>query len=236
MPKFAQSVGVVSKKVIPSSSVSEAASESGGLFHHRVWSLDDGVMSTLRTLPSDTYKIADDKLDATILVTEGVDWNKQTQQGPSSFLCRVLGKVHAHIDYIQNPKSVCRPLNWQPLSAKSTRSFAWKIYISAACRDKRKTLTRELEWLTGFSPYPVYARYKFEIIGTSGDDASQLLDRIKAANTLAGTRGFRWLVTRDEIETATFAVAAVLAIAPNAVKLVVSATNFIVSLGAAHQD
>ena len=77
---------------------------------------------------------------------------------------------------------------------------------------------------------PKSMRYKFE---AATDDTACFLNRLKACNSLAGTRNFRWLVTKPELMSAIAAVAAVLAIPPSSVKMVQTVSKFIEGLGVA---
>ena len=77
-------------------------------------------------------------------------------------------------------------------------------------------------------PVPPHLRYKFEVID---GDATSMVNRLKDSSSLAATRAYRWLVTKDERDASAFAVASALAITPNKVKTVMTVSNFIGQLG-----
>ena len=143
----------------------------------------------------------------------------------------------AHVDFIFDIASPLKPIHWKPLGRGSKdgrtsndRSSSFKVFISAACRDKHKTLTGEIEWLAQLRPFPVTGRHKFELI----DDSASLLHRLGACDTLQGTRCFKWFVVKGlEHGSATTAVASVLSVAPDTVKHVIRLSDFVSQLGSA---
>ena len=207
----------------------EARAALAKFFKHSLWSVNEELNPKLRALPDGVlamYRMATNKMDATMLVIEG-DWNKQSVSGPTSLVGRCLGMSVAHIDFIKDPKSPDKPLHFQPLDKKGSCS-TYKLFTSPACQDKHKTLFKEIVWLSELQPKPVYLRHKFEMVG--GDDASALLNRLKSCPTLAGTRNYRWLITKEEHKTATLAVVSALSIAPKSVKIVMTLSSFLSTL------
>ena len=102
------------------------------LFRHRVWSVDPVLNAKLPLMLGDTYVMAPDQLDATMIVTNG-EWSNQMKYGACSFISRVCGKTLAHMDCIVDPSSPKRPVQWKPLGA-SGRCTTLKLSFSDACK------------------------------------------------------------------------------------------------------
>ena len=199
-------------------------------FKHKVWALNDVTSQALATVAlGDTWLRGTDKTDATMFVVEG-QWKKVVDGSPTSFLCRTLGRAIAHIDFIRDSSSDMKPVHFLPLS-NGCRVSTFRVFISDACRDKHKTFESELRWLADLPKVKPHipSRYKFEII--SGDDAGALLNQLKGCTTTNQVNSYRWLVTKDEVDSATIAVAGTISLPPANVKCVMTVSSFIASLG-----
>ena len=83
------------------------------------------------------YEAATGISDCNMLVVDGDNWQKQLEQGPSSFVARVCGKSLVHLDSVKSNHASPTPLDpaqlkvahFLPLAAKE-RCTVLKVFMS----------------------------------------------------------------------------------------------------------
>ena len=205
----------------------------GPLWRHTVWSLNSDVLAKFSSNDAlrSRFELATDKLRCAIMLVDGPGDMTKHMNGPAALLCRCLGKILVHMEYLLDASSPATPVQWKPVTRGSgDRTSSFRVFLSEACKLKHQGMTRELTLLSELRPYPVTARHKFEVIA----DSASFLSRIENCHTLCGTRLYRWFVVKSEMEAAVAATASVLAVAPSSVKLVMRLSDFVTKLGSAH--
>ena len=174
-----------------------------------------------------------------MLVVGGDNWQKSLENGPSSFVARVCGKSIVHLDSVKANHASPTPLDpaqlkvahFLPLAANE-RCTVLKVFISEACKLKHKSFSEQLNWLAALferNEVPICHRYKFSMVH---GDISCIVGQIESCESAAACSRFRWLVVKEELDASKMAASVALSTTPNKVKIVMTVSQFVQTLGA----
>ena len=84
------------------------------LYKHRIFAIDERVREEFPRAPLNgimRYEAATGISDCNMLVVDGDNWQKQLENGPSSFVARVCGKSIVHLDSVKANHASPTPLD-----------------------------------------------------------------------------------------------------------------------------
>ena len=181
--------------------------------------------------PSSSWSLVDNIADAQVVIISASHWPEESANGVAALHCKVYGKLLVSDHHICRPQIVNHVRNFTTaFSKKGERQVKYRLFISAAAKDKHHKMHAELEAYVaktaGASTRSLYS------ISVRDGGAADVLAAIKRCQSVFDVKPIRWLVCKSEVRDCTMAISAALGKPPAAIAAHVhTMTQFVEQIG-----